>query len=91
MKQVSMAQLIAEAKAKGIEVTGVPEPRVLSTKISEKGGVQVSGLGRFPLTLYRSQWERLFEYLGVDASKVNPAFRAVLLKARYKGDDAVAV
>jgi len=30
-----------------------------SLKVSEKGGVSVYGLGRFPVTLYREQWERL--------------------------------
>lgn len=30
-----------------------------SLKISEKGGVSVYGLGRFPVTLYPEQWERL--------------------------------
>jgi len=28
-------------------------------KVSEKGGVSIYGLGRFPVTLYRAQWERL--------------------------------
>lgn len=28
-------------------------------KISAKGGLSVYGLGRFPVTLYRSQWEAL--------------------------------
>lgn len=28
-------------------------------KVSEKGGVSLYGLGRFPVTLYASQWERL--------------------------------
>ena len=28
-------------------------------KASEKGGVSVYGLGRFPVTLYREQWEKL--------------------------------
>ena len=31
----------------------------ISMKVSEKGGLSVYGLGRFPVTLYRSQWERL--------------------------------
>jgi hypothetical protein len=30
-----------------------------SMKVSEKGAVSVYGLGRFPVTLYRGQWERL--------------------------------
>jgi len=29
-------------------------------KATEKGGVSVYGLGRFPVTLYPSQWEQLF-------------------------------
>ena len=28
-------------------------------KVSEKGGLSVYGLGRFPVTLYREQWEKL--------------------------------
>jgi hypothetical protein len=28
----------------------------LSFKVSEKGGVSVYGLGRFPVTLYQEQW-----------------------------------
>lgn len=31
----------------------------ISLKVSDKGGLSVYGLGRFPVTLYRSQWERL--------------------------------
>jgi hypothetical protein len=32
----------------------------ISFKVSEKGGVSVYGLGRFPVTLYQEQWMRLF-------------------------------
>jgi hypothetical protein len=28
-------------------------------KVSEKGGVSVYGLGRFPVTLYKEQWTKL--------------------------------
>ena len=31
-----------------------------SIKVSAKGAVSVYGLGRFPVTLYASQWEQLF-------------------------------
>jgi hypothetical protein len=31
----------------------------ISIRVSEKGGVSVYGLGRFPVTLYKEQWERL--------------------------------
>jgi len=33
----------------------------VSLKVSEKGAVSVYGLGRFPITLYKEQWERLLE------------------------------
>ena len=33
--------------------------RSVSLKVSEKGGVSVYGLGRFPVTLYKEQWEKL--------------------------------
>lgn len=31
----------------------------VSLKVSEKGAVSVYGLGRFPVTLYKEQWEKL--------------------------------
>ena len=30
-------------------------------RVSEKGGVSVYGLGRFPVTLYKEQWVRLLD------------------------------
>ena len=35
--------------------------RGVSLKVSEKGGVSVYGLGRFPVTLYKEQWTKLLE------------------------------
>ncbi len=32
-----------------------------SMKVSEKGGVSVYGLGRFPVTLYQEQWLKLLD------------------------------
>ena len=49
-----LAQLEAEnARLKAGSRTGI------SLKVSEKGGLSVYGLGRFPLTLYPEQWTRL--------------------------------
>jgi len=31
----------------------------LSLRVSEKGAVSVYGLGRFPVTLYQEQWDKL--------------------------------
>lgn len=36
----------------------------LTFKVSEKGGVSVYGLGRFPVTLYKEQWIRLLDVAG---------------------------
>lgn len=33
----------------------------LSLKVSEKGALSVYGLGRFPVTLYKEQWNKLLE------------------------------
>jgi hypothetical protein len=33
----------------------------VSIKVSEKGGVSVYGLGRFPVTLYQEQWSKLLD------------------------------
>lgn len=35
--------------------------RATSLKVSEKGGVSVYGLGRFPVTLYKEQWAKLLD------------------------------
>ena len=35
--------------------------RAVSLKVSEKGGVSVYGLGRFPVTLYKEQWTKLLD------------------------------
>ena len=33
----------------------------MSLRVSEKGGVSVYGLGRFPVTLYKEQWKKLLD------------------------------
>jgi hypothetical protein len=35
--------------------------RGISLKVSEKGGVSVYGMGRFPVTLYKEQWTKLLD------------------------------
>ena len=35
--------------------------RGMSLKVSEKGGLSVYGLGRFPVTLYKEQWLKLLD------------------------------
>jgi len=35
--------------------------KAVTLKVSEKGGVSVYGLGRFPVTLYKEQWLKLLD------------------------------
>jgi hypothetical protein len=38
--------------------------RGLSLKVSEKGGLSLYGVGRFPVTLYKEQWRRVLGMAG---------------------------
>jgi len=40
-----------------------PKNRV-TMKVSDKGGLSVYGLGRFPVTLYKEQWTKLISMAG---------------------------
>lgn len=54
-----------ELKAKLVELEKQVQGRKRGTidfKVSEKGGVSVYGLGRFPVTLYYEQWIRLLDH-----------------------------
>jgi hypothetical protein len=53
-KEELLARIAELEKQMGSKKTGRLEFRV-----SEKGGVSVYGLGRFPVTLYYEQWQRL--------------------------------
>jgi len=50
-----------KARLAELEKSGVRHSGELSFKVGEKGGVSVYGLGRFPVTLYYEQWNRLLE------------------------------
>jgi hypothetical protein len=52
--QAEIERLRAENEALKKPVRGQ-----MSLKVSEKGALSVYGLGRFPVTLYREQWEKL--------------------------------
>ena len=49
---------LARLKAENERLKG-ERGRGVSLKVSEKGGVSVYGLGRFPVTLYKEQWTKL--------------------------------
>jgi len=52
--QAELARLRAENEA-----LKRPQRGSISIRVSEKGGVSVYGLGRFPVTLYKEQWDKL--------------------------------
>ena len=67
----NLAQEIAELKAK-LAAASARESELeaalaakatakLSFKVGPSGGISVYGLGRFPVTLYISQWNALFD------------------------------
>ena len=53
-------ELQAEIERLRAENEALKRPRgQTSLRVSEKGALSVYGLGRFPVTLYREQWEKL--------------------------------
>lgn len=48
-----------KAENESLKQSAKPGRGVLSLKVSEKGAVSVYGLGRFPVTLYKEQWNKL--------------------------------
>lgn len=54
--------LLAELERLKAENAELKKRQSLGTriKVSEKGAVSVYGLGRFPITLYKDQWQKLF-------------------------------
>lgn len=54
LQDMTQEQLIAKIVA--MQAAG---QRKLSLKVSDKGAVSLYGLGRFPVTLYGTQWDKL--------------------------------
>jgi len=59
-----MASELERLRAENESLKKGKEKGALSLKVSEKGGVSVYGLGRFPVTLYKEQWLRLLDMAG---------------------------
>jgi len=51
-----------EAENQGLREQVEQTKDSLRLKVSQKGGLSVYGLGRFPVTLYKEQWVRLLDY-----------------------------
>ena len=57
--------------------------RPTSLKVSEKGGVSVYGLGRFPVTLYKEQWGKLLDM----ADEIRAFIKENESRLKTKGDE----
>ena len=61
MIEPTIEQMRAELAASKAELEALKAKKTkeITFKVSEKGGVSVYGLGRFPVTLYQEQWIKL--------------------------------
>ena len=56
---LTLQQQIAELMAENARLRAAKGKQGVTLKVTEKGGVALYGMGRFPVTLYRSQWDKL--------------------------------
>lgn len=61
MTEPTKEELLARIAELEKEAAGPKRGGALEFRVGEKGGVSVYGLGRFPVTLYYEQWDRLLK------------------------------
>lgn len=83
--QAQLAALAAENAALKVKATRTSK---LTCKVSDKGAVSVYGLGRFPVTLYANQMERLLG--AADVIRAFCAANADKLKVKGEGETVAA-
>ena len=59
MSEENLQAEIERLRAENEALKQGPRGGGVTLKVSEKGGVSVYGLGRFPVTLYKEQWIKL--------------------------------
>src|SRR5260370_33639532 len=59
MSESEMQAELERLRAENAQLKSKDKGGGLSLKVSEKGGVSLYGLGRFPVTLYKEQWLRI--------------------------------
>ena len=58
---ISVEEQLAALQVENARLKAAAEKKsTLTMKVSEKGAASLYGLGRFPITLYKQQWERIF-------------------------------
>jgi len=83
---MTVEQMQAELDRLKSENEKLKRKNALRFKVTEKGGLSVYGLGRFPTTLYRSQWERLL----ADKESIISFIQANSEKLTEKGEKEAA-
>ena len=78
--QQRIAELEAQLAAKNSRT------QTLSLKVSEKGAVSAYGVGRFPVTLYMSQWEFLLGH----AEEIKTFIKANVEKLAVKNSNSAS-
>ncbi len=77
MASETMVQKVERLERENATLKARAEARVhLSLKVSEKGAVSLYGIRRFPVTFYRSEWERIIGHVPavqafIDANRAN--------------------
>ena len=62
MSDDEMKAELERLRAENAALKTKPTRGAFSLKVSEKGGLSVYGLGRFPVTLYKEQWGKLLDH-----------------------------
>lgn len=82
LTKLTQEQLIAMLVAQQVQAQ-----RKLTCKVSAKGAVSLYGMGRWPVTLYAEQWQRV---LG-EADAIRAFIKANAASLSTKGDAAPAL
>lgn len=59
---MTKAELETRVKELAAQLEANKDGDIITFKVSQRGAVSVYGLGRLPVTLYKTQWERLLDH-----------------------------
>ena len=59
--KAALGERVRKLESENESLKQAPKRGSLSMKVSAKGALSIYGLGRFPVTLYKEQWERLLD------------------------------
>lgn len=87
--QAAYAEMVKQNEALTKAVTGGGK---FSLALGSKGGIVIHGFGRYPVTLYREQWERFEHFLRKDDGfdKISTFIMANAGALKTKADAVVA-